>query len=292
MPLLVDGNTGISGIDGTAAAPSVSGLVTTTGLFFSSAVGVGVSIVGSEKARFASNGCLGIQNNTPSSFLTIGAGNTTYAPLQFTSGTNVSAPAAGEMEYDGNVLTFTPSTNYGRATIPSTVYTSGSGTNLTPTATGEATAQALFPAPGDTITLPIGTYNISLVALITRGATSTTSATARINLGGGGTAVGTFSGTSISSIAAGGASSLFTFNAAALTVDNVVTAALAVAGGVYNIYLTGILRITTAGTFIPKYSLSAALTGATTATTPSALNYMIIQNLATNGTVAATGGWA
>ena len=230
--------------------------------------------------------------NITRALLAAGTATASTAPLKMTSGTNLTAAEAGAVEYDGTTLTFTPSTNYGRAAIPATVYTSGVGTSLTPTATGEATAQALFPAAGDTITLPIGTYHITLVATITRGATSVTSATARINFGGGGTAVGSFTGTAVSSVAAAGATSQFMFSAAALTVDNVVTAANAVAAGVYNIMITGILRITTAGTFIPKYSLSANLASASTATAPSALNYLMIQSVGTSGTAAATGGWA
>jgi len=224
--------------------------------------------------------------------VTMAAGTTSVSPINLTSGTNLTTAAAGAVEFDGTTLNFTPNTNYGRAAIPATVYTSGTGTSLTPTATGEGTAQALFPAAGDTITLPIGTYHITLVATITRGATSVTSATARINFGGGGTAVGSFTGTAVSSVAAASATSQFMFSAAALTVDNVVTAANIVADGVYNIMITGILRITTAGTFIPKYSLSAALASATTATAPSALNYLMIQSAGTSGTAAATGGWA
>jgi hypothetical protein len=223
---------------------------------------------------------------------TIAAGTTSVAPINLTSGTNLTSPTAGAFEYDGTSLNFTANTNYGRAKVPLTVYTSGAGTNLTPTATGEATAQALFPSAGDTITLPTGTYHITLVAVITRGATSTTSATARINLAGGGTAVGSFSGTAVGSIAAGGATNQFMFSAAALTTDNVVTAANTTAAGVYNIQLTGMLRITTSGTFIPKYSLSANLTGATTATSPSALSYLMIQQMATSSSAAASGGWA
>ncbi len=224
--------------------------------------------------------------------VTIAAGTTSVSPINLTSGTNLTTAAAGAVEFDGTTLNFTPNTNYGRAAIPATVYTSGVGTSLTPTATGEATAQALFPAAGDTITLPIGTYHITLVATITRGATSVTSATARINFGGGGGAAGSFTGTAVSSVAAAGATSQFMFNGVALTVDNVVSAANAVAAGVYNTMITGILRITTAGTFIPKYSLSANLAGATTATAPSALNYLMIQSVGTSGTAAATGGWA
>ena len=229
--------------------------------------------------------------NITRALLAAGTATASTAPLKMTSGTNLTAAEAGAVEYDGTTLTFTPSTNYGRAAIPATVYTSGVGTSLTPTATGEATAQALFPAAGDTITLPIGTYHITLVATITRGATSVTSATARINFGGGGTAVGSFTGTAVSSVAAAGATSQFMFNGVALTVDNVVSAANALAAGVYNIMITGILRITTAGTFIPKYSLSANLASASTATAPSALNYLMIQSVGTSGTAAATGGW-
>jgi hypothetical protein len=55
--------------------------------------------------------------------------------------------------------------------------------------------------------------------------------------------------------------------------------------------MTGILRVTTAGTFIPQFSLSAALTGATTGTAPAAQNYMTIASIATSGSAAATGAW-
>lgn len=219
-------------------------------------------------------------------------GSTSNAPIKFVSGTNLTTPTAGSMEFDGTILNFTPNTNFGRASLQTTVYTSGTGISLTPTATGETTAQALFPAANDTITLPIGTYYIQLTTTVTRGATSTTSATARINLGGAGTAVGSFSGDAISSIAAGGATSQFSFNATALTVDNVVTAANTTASGVYNINMSGILRITTAGTIIPKYSLSAALTGATTATSPSSATFMKIDAMNSSGSAASNGGWA
>jgi hypothetical protein len=56
--------------------------------------------------------------------------------------------------------------------------------------------------------------------------------------------------------------------------------------------VTGILRITTAGTFTPQYSLSAALAGATTATVPTAQNYLMIRSVATSGSAASTGAWA
>jgi len=233
-------------------------------------------------------------NSLTNKILTLSAGTITAgtAPLKFTSGTNLTTAEAGAVEYDGTSLTFTPNINYGRAIVPLSVYTSGLGATLTPTATGETTAQALFPAANDTITLPIGTYYIQIMTTITRGATSTTTATARLNLAGGGTAAGTFTGNAISSVAAGGFTSQFMFSGVALTIDNVTTVTNAVASGVYNINLSGILRITTAGTLIPKYSLSAALTGATTGTAPTSSSFMTIQAFSTSGSAASTGGWA
>lgn len=47
-------------------------------------------------------------------------GTTTIPPVQFTSGTNLTSPAAGTMEYDGTSAYFTSDTTHGRGYIPST----------------------------------------------------------------------------------------------------------------------------------------------------------------------------
>lgn len=47
-------------------------------------------------------------------------GTATVAPLQFTSGVNLTSAAAGAMEYDGSVGYFTPDTTVGRGFIPAT----------------------------------------------------------------------------------------------------------------------------------------------------------------------------
>ena len=233
-------------------------------------------------------GSVGIATGNPNALLHIGAGGPSgnSSPLKFSSGTNLTIVESGTFEYDGSTFFVSPNINYGRATILSGNYTSGIGSTLSPTATGETTSRALFPFANDTINLSEGTYYLQLVSLITRGNTSTTSVTARINFGGGGSAVGTFTGKAISSVAAGGAASMFMFNGVGITSDNVVTAANAVAAGVYNIEMSGILKITTGGTFSPKYSLSANLAGATSATTVSAPNYMTLQILDTQSSVA------
>jgi hypothetical protein len=197
------------------------------------------------------------------------------APLKFTSGTNLTTPEAGVMEYNGSILYGTPNTNFNRATIPLMNYTSGVGVSLT--AGSETTSQLLLPTANDRITLPVGTYLLDLACTFTRGTVSTTSAQARINILGGGTAVGTFSGMAISSIIAGGASSNFSFNAANINSNNLVTAASTTVSGVYTITLKGVMKITTAGTIIPSYTLSANLASAGTATVPAVLYFTLQQ---------------
>jgi hypothetical protein len=53
------------------------------------------------------NGNIGI-GIAPTSLLHLKAGVATFAPLKFTSGVNLTTPAAGAMEYDGTNLYFTP----------------------------------------------------------------------------------------------------------------------------------------------------------------------------------------
>jgi hypothetical protein len=169
-------------------------------------------------------------------------------------------------------------------------YTEGAGTALT--ATAETTNQPLFPAAGDTITLAVGVYEISMVLRVTRGATSTTASALRFNILGTGTAVGTFSGVSIGSVSDGGAATIFNASAVNINTNNTATTTSITVSGVYNLQVTGIIKITTAGTIIPAYGLTVALAGATTTTTCSASNYMRIVPISTSGTTTAQGGWA
>ena len=236
------------------------------------------------------NSLIGI-GTAPSSILHLKAGVAAAngSPLKFTTGVNLTSIEAGAVEFDGTSITFTPNTSVGRATIPVTIYTSGAGTSLT--ATTETTSQNLFPTANDTITLPIGTYDITMVLKSTRGMVSATSAQLRIKFAGAGTAVGTFNGQATGSIVDGGATSQFLFLGVALNADSLVTVASTTVSGVYNVLITGILRISTAGTFIPQYSLSAGLVSASTATAPSSLNYMTIASIATSASAASTGAW-
>jgi hypothetical protein len=200
----------------------------------------------------------------------------------------LTTPVVGELEYDGTSLYASPSTNFGRGTIPLTQYTSGAGTAGI---TG-STNFAIFPAANDTTTLPIGTY---LVRMRVRAAVagSTTAGTMAINIRGAGTAVGTFSWGGTGSILDAGAANSFIVAATALGTNVVVTASSAANPRQYIAIGEGILKVTTAGTIIPAYQYSATLTGGTT--TLVADNYMILQQLDTQSAAAAGpsgSGWA
>lgn len=65
-----------------------------------------------QRISVRSNGNVGFSEQNPTATLHVRAGTASAnsAPLKFTSGTNLSTPEAGAMEYDGSNLYFTPST--------------------------------------------------------------------------------------------------------------------------------------------------------------------------------------
>lgn len=196
-----------------------------------------------------------------------------------TSGANLNTATAGAIEYDGTTLYATLSTNYGRATIPAMIYTTGTGTSGITLNTN----YPIFPAANDTITLPIGTYLVKLAITVTV-ATSTVSSALNINIRGGGNAVGNFSWRGVGAITVNGATSSFPVAATALGTNIIVTAASAVAGRVYVCIGEGILKVTTGGTITPSYQFTATLTSGVV--TLAADNYMIIQTLDTQSAAA------
>ncbi len=205
--------------------------------------------------------------------------------MKFARGIVLSGIDSGTVEYDGTTFFATPNSTYGRAAIPTLIYTSGQGTTLTQNA--ETTNTTLFPAANDTITLPIGTYYIRWNVHVTRGA-SGTSATLRVRFGG--TATATFSGTATGSATNASNAQNFNFSAVANGTDMVITPASTTSSGTYVATITGILRVTAQGTIIPGYSLSALLNIAGAALPAS--NSLVIQSITTSGSAASTGSWA
>ena len=65
MTVVINGTTGISGVDGSAGTPAVQGTDTNTGVFYPAADTVAVSTGGSERMRIDSSGNVGIGTSSP-----------------------------------------------------------------------------------------------------------------------------------------------------------------------------------------------------------------------------------
>jgi hypothetical protein len=217
--------------------------------------------------------------------LDLAAGTATAAPLDFDPGTNLTTPAAGVVEYDGSVFYTTPSTSYGRSVVATQIFTSGIGT----AGIAATTNYALFPAANDTITLPIGTYRVELNFALAV-ATSTTSTALNLNLRGAGTAAGSFTWIGNGAITAAAAPTQYAHQAIALGTVITVAPASAVAGRVYTVTGSGILRVTTAGTVIPAYQFPTS--PASGVVTLYAQNHVVISQLSSSGSAASQGAWA
>lgn len=107
MAIVIDGDLGVSGVDGSAASPSFEGGANSTGVFFPSANVVAISTGGSERLRVADAGQIGIGGATYGSsgeVLTSGGasaaptwssplGRLIEAPQILESGTTYTTPA-------------------------------------------------------------------------------------------------------------------------------------------------------------------------------------------------------
>lgn len=283
------------GTSGNAYATAVG----TSGNAYAASVGVGANAYTAIVAGAAfnkANAALANASGTVFSGSLLVAGNVTaQGNVYVRSASLVGTAQAGAIEYDGTTFYATPNTatvGMGRSAIPTTVY--GSGANpavATAGATGN-TQYALFPTTNDTITLPVGTYHVTVRANLTITG-STTSSNVALNVSSGGTAVGTMSWMGGSGIIVGGATSQYAYPATSITLPLFITTASATNPRNYLVLGEGLLKITTAGTIIPSYQFPVTLVGATS-NVLSSDNYMLIRSLDTQSATTfgpAGSGW-
>ena len=75
MPLILNGSTGISGTDGTAATPAVQGTDANTGMFFPAADQIAFAEGGTEVMRIDASGNVGIGTSSPVDRLSLSGGS-------------------------------------------------------------------------------------------------------------------------------------------------------------------------------------------------------------------------
>ena len=127
MPVTINGTSGITNVDGTAAAPALTGTDTDTGIFFPAANTLAFSTNGTEDARFDSSGNLGIGTSSPSTRLQVNFSSATaYSSGAYGNGLIIYNTSTTTNQYAGIVFQGEPTAgNAGQATIYGT--TTGSG---------------------------------------------------------------------------------------------------------------------------------------------------------------------
>lgn len=210
--------------------------------------------------------------------VTTSAGTASVAPINMTAGTNLTAATAGAVEYDGVVAYVTP-TAACRGVISSEQFVALTAAY---TLTAVTTAQKLFNSTTNgQVTLPIGTFAFECAFNL-----STLSATSgSFGFGLGGTATFTQYWTAIANkpltSSATAAAPFTTFNTAAN--QTLVTANTNTTGYAR---ITGVIRVTVAGTIIPQVYLGVA-----SAAVVGLGSFFIIRPLGSS-TVATVGNWS
>ena len=210
----------------------------------------------------------------PSGFM---PGTATQAPITLSSGTNLTTAAAGAIEYDGAAFYSTVAAS-SRGVVPSEQFVCLSSPY---TLTSQTAAQQLFNATTNgALTLAPGTYRFDCLFSLT--SMSATTQSFGFALGGTATFTQEWEANAAKAALATASTSLYsTFNTAAntaLTANSTSTTGYAV--------ITGVIRVTVAGTVIPQVSLgvaAAAVVGANSCFRISPLG---------SASAAAVGNWS
>jgi hypothetical protein len=221
--------------------------------------------------------------------LSLAAGTTLGAPLDFAVGTNLTTPAGGSVEYDGNAFYATPAsaatatTNGGRAVNVASHYWVLTGVNSLASSTA---VQPIFGGTGSFSASATTTYEFEALVLLATGTTSH-----NIAFGFGGTATytsvawfGSFLNNPVNS--AGIATATYVSTGTSATAVNLLNAGTTTAGGALTV--KGIIRVNAAGTVIPQITFSAAPGGTNQVLTNS---FMKLTPVGSN-TVTTVGAFA
>ena len=187
--------------------------------------------------------------------ITCGAGTTTANPLSFIAGTNLTSPANGSVEYDGNALMFTPSST-SRGAIPAVQFCALTASY---TLTSTTALQKIFNTPSNGSLTVTASTRYMFEGLLSVASMSATSGNAKFDIIGAGNAaftstfwcaIGLDATTIGSAVAVGGSGT-----ATNVSSGNIITAA---SGTAMFALLKGQFRVNTGGTIIPSIGLTTA----------------------------------
>jgi hypothetical protein len=238
----------------------------------------GSLIIGSGITMTSASGIISATSLRPA------GGTTTVAPIQFTSGTNLTTQTAGSLEYNGNAFFATQNASTGRGMVlaPTIVRTSGTLTHGANT-----TLESLFDTANDTLSLVNDTLHWFRGVLLLNKASSGVSNTLNIAF--------TFS-QAVQTITYQYETYTTTATTSIIQRANVTTSAsnaIDVTGTTsqsYYVKLEGWFRTNavTGGTLIPQYTQTAGNVQPTVV----ADSWLMVQPMASGNPTLLAGGWA
>jgi hypothetical protein len=220
---------------------------------------------------------------TLASELTLASGTTSNPPLAFQSGSNLTTPEAGAVEYDGKVIYTTPS---GRGVSPSMMFYR---LNASVVGLNTLSTQSVF---GVGVTLASDTVYAFEAYYFFSKAAGTTSHTMGTGFGGTATLNNIHYWSSIATLATALSSSanIATGSSFISTAANTDTGISTTNTNFVRIFkISGTVSVNAGGTFIPEYKLSAGPGGAYSTRTGS---YFAIWPIGAAGANTSVGPWA
>jgi hypothetical protein len=212
------------------------------------------------------------------SSLTIAAGTATVQPLQFTSGTNLTTAATGTVEYDGSVGYFTSIASNRAVWMAENVAVSTTTYQLANQTTPQ---KMLNTSTLGALTLAVGTYEFECGFALSALNTATSSVF-------GWTLAGAATKT-VAWMSHATSGTITTPQTAFVTYNTAANAAIVPANttGVGTAYITGIIRVTVAGTVVPQISTNTGATAALVAVN----SYFKVRQVSGGTGIIAVGNW-